>query len=332
MNSDWNKSKTEISPSIAKAVQALKEGGVVAIPTETVYGLAAKITSDSAIRKIFSTKDRPFFDPLIVHVTSVEQAKTLVKEWPQSAQILAEAFWPGPLTLVLPKNNSVTDLITSGLETVGLRCPRHPMARAIIENLGEPVAAPSANRFGRTSPSTAQHVADEFKNKVLVVDGGPCEVGIESTIVKLNESHSTIDLTLLRAGAIVPEQMKTALENCSHKQIIFHQPGRNIEAPGQVKHHYMPTIPVLSINRTTWDSFNCSIENVNLHLGASFLQPCFLNLNSSPEQAARELYSELRKCSTPPHDVIVFIKDSHHQGEYWAALLDRLNRASTYSL
>lgn len=332
MNSDDSNQKIDMAPLISEAVAALKKGEVVAIPTETVYGLAAKISDDSAIRKIFSTKNRPFFDPLIVHVNSIAQAKTLVKEWPASAQLLAETFWPGPLTLVLPKNDSISDLITSGLETVALRSPKHPIARAIIEKLGEPVAAPSANKFGRTSPSTAQHVREEFYDQLIVVDGGACDVGIESTIIKLHETLNGIEITLLRAGSIVPEQIRQALEKAGHQPIIFHQPGRNIEAPGQVKHHYMPTIPVLSMDRKAWEEIDGSLEKLNLTLKTNFTHPCFLKLNSSPEQAARELYSELRHCSSAPHDVILFIKESHHLGEHWDALLDRLNRASTFTI
>lgn len=315
---------------VETAVASLKAGAVVAIPTETVYGLAAKISDPEAIRKIFSTKNRPFFDPLIVHVSSIAQAKNLVKEWPRSAQVLAENFWPGPLTLVLPKKEIINDLITSGLETVALRLPRHSIARQIIERLGEPVAAPSANKFGRTSPSEAQHVLAEFEEALEVVDGGPCDVGIESTILKIVETPDKIELTLLRAGSVVPEQILKAL-NPLGKDLIFNKPGKNIEAPGQVKHHYMPPIPVIFIDEHRWQQI-AALESLNQQLGTTFKYPCLLTLSSSPEQAARELYGQLRACSHPPHDAIVFVKKAIHQGEYWAALLDRINRASTFHL
>jgi L-threonylcarbamoyladenylate synthase len=315
---------------IEKAVEELKKGSVVAIPTETVYGLAAKISDLEAIRKIFATKNRPFFDPLIVHVASIDQAKSLVKDWPKSAQILAEAFWPGPLTLVLPKGDLISDLITSGLETVAVRLPKHPMARMIIERLGEPVAAPSANKFGRTSPSQAQHVRDEFQNEVLIVDGGPCEVGIESSILKVVETPKKTELTLLRSGSILPEQILSSLQILG-KELIFNKPGTNIEAPGQIKHHYMPGIPVIFIEEETWTSLG-TIEKINHTLGTQFKHPCLLHLSSAPDQAARELYGQLRACSQPPHDVILFVRKKSYQGEYWAALLDRMNRASTYHL
>ena len=320
---------TPLAPDIAAAVVALKQGEVVAIPTETVYGLAAKISDDSAIRKIFSVKNRPFFDPLIVHVTSIEQAQTLVREWPQSAQCLAESYWPGPLTLVLPKSSCISDLITSGLDTVAIRSPRHPMARLIINALNEPVAAPSANKFGRTSPSDAAHVRDEFGDSVLVVDGGPCEVGIESTIVKLVESETTVTLTLLRSGSIVPDQLLQSLRKLN-KNVEILRPGHNIEAPGQIKHHYMPSIPVLFVSREKWNGIQGSMTALNQHFHTQFQNPCLLNLNQSPEQAARELYGELRRCSQSPHDAIVFLRELYHKGDLWVAILDRLNRASSY--
>jgi L-threonylcarbamoyladenylate synthase len=327
--------KSELSEqtleSVARAVTLLQNGEVVAIPTETVYGLAARISDDSAIRKIFSTKNRPFFDPLIVHVASIPQAQSLVAHWPGSAQLLAETFWPGPLTLVLPKNDRVSDLITSGLETVGLRFPRHPLAQLIIEKLQEPVAAPSANRFGHTSPSEAEHVRTEFEDRVTVVDGGPCDVGIESTIIKVNESEARIEITFLRAGSILPDQIQKVLKRTG-KDLIMLQPGHNIEAPGQVKHHYMPTIPVVSVSRRSWDQLHGDMASLNKALRQNFAKPCLLQLNSSPEQAARELYGQLRICSRPPADVIIFVKEPHQTGEAWTAILDRLHRASSFHL
>lgn len=323
---------TELKTAIDKAVQLLKQGDVIGLPTETVYGLAAVISNEDAIRKIFSTKNRPFFDPLIVHVSSIEQAKTLVHEWPESANILAEAFWPGPLTMVLPKNHLVSDLITSGLETVGLRYPKHSIAREIIKNLGEPVAAPSANKFGKTSPSKADHVRTEFDNSVFTVDGGPCEVGIESSIIKIIETQDTIEITVLRAGSIVTDEIKSALASKTNKRIVFHQPGTNIEAPGQVKHHYMPTIPVLFITESKWKNLNTNFKDINNQLSTNYKNPICLNLDSSPELAARELYSKLRECSLSDHDLIVFVHTHLQVGEYWTAILDRLRRASTHSI
>jgi len=314
---------------LTKAVEILRGGGNVAIPTETVYGLAAKISSEVALRSIFNIKNRPFFDPLIVHIASIEEAKKLTLNWPTSAQKFAEAFWPGPLTLVLPKTKLVSDLITSGLDTVAIRIPRHPLALEIIKQLGEPIAAPSANKFGKTSPSEAKHVIQEFDDKIFVVDGGPCDVGIESTIIKLEENDKLIEIKFLRLGTIVETDILNILSDSS-KKIIITKADAKIEAPGQVKHHYMPTIPLIMIHIDFWKKFGGILNSVNHKLNTKFLNPSFLKLSTEPEQAARELYGRLRVSSENPHDVIIFIKEDHHQGSFWNAILDRLQRASTY--
>lgn len=317
--------------SVEEAVSRLRSSEVVAIPTETVYGLGGKISCENAIHQIFSTKKRPFFDPLIVHVHSVDQASKLTTAWSPAAEALAKAFWPGPLTLVLPKKPFISDLITSGLPTVGLRLPRHPLARAIIEKLGEPLAAPSANLFGQTSPSKAVHVLAEFKGQVPVVDGGDCDVGIESTIVKVIEDHQQISLTILRAGQILPQQLVESLKSIE-KEIKIYQPGRNIEAPGQVKHHYMPSIPLIYVDQKKWDAIGGAPEKLNKELGKTFEKIAQIQLHAAPEMAARQLYSLLRDRSMPPNEAILFIHEAHQQGDAWEPILDRLRRAATYHL
>ncbi|HEY8965072.1 MAG TPA: L-threonylcarbamoyladenylate synthase, partial [Candidatus Methylacidiphilales bacterium] len=175
---------------IARAAALLREGSLVGLPTETVYGLAANALDAAAAARIFEAKARPFFDPLIVHVPGLAEAEGLVAEggWNEAARRLAEAFWPGPLTLVLPKRPEVPDLVTSGLPHVALRAPAHPVAQAVLKASGLPLAAPSANRFGRISPTTAQAVAEELGAAVpLVLDGGACAVGVESTILAFPE-------------------------------------------------------------------------------------------------------------------------------------------------
>lgn len=317
--------KTEIQ----KAVTILRDGGVVAIPTETVYGLAAKISDELALRSIFKTKNRPFFDPLIVHVTSIDEAKRLTSAWTAAVQILAETFWPGPLTLVLPKTKLVSDLITSGLDTVAIRIPKHPVAIEIIQQLGEPVAAPSANKFGKTSPSEANHVRQEFGESIFVVDGGACEVGIESTIIKVEESDIAIDIKFLRYGFIGEKEIREALK-VQKKSIQFSKAESKIEAPGQIKHHYMPAIPLIMIESSFWKKSGESLQAINQKLNTHFLNPSFLQLSERPEQAARELYGRLRTCSVQPHDVILFIKEDFQNDGFWNAILDRLQRASTF--
>ena len=199
--------------SIGQAVQLLRANNVVAVPTETVYGLAARISSPQALEKIFTTKERPLFDPLIVHVRDIAQARGLTQEWPAIIDHLAQTFWPGPLTVVVAKNSLVNPLITAGLDTVGLRAPAHPITQQILIDLNEPFAAPSANRFGRTSPTRAEHVEKEFSGQVAVVGGGPCQVGVESTVVRL-QTGKQMKLEILRPGQISAEQIRIALVEC----------------------------------------------------------------------------------------------------------------------
>jgi L-threonylcarbamoyladenylate synthase len=201
------------SQDLIRARDLLRNGDVVAIPTETVYGLAASIASHDGLKKIFALKERPFFDPLIVHVASFEQAKSVVSEFPPLADFLTRWFWPGPLTVVLPKASNIDPVITSGLETVAVRYPAHPLAQDLIRLVGSPLAAPSANKFGRTSPSTASHVRSEFKGSpLLVLDGGPCEVGLESTVLTIAKTPEGADqIRILRPGGITAEAIEEAL-------------------------------------------------------------------------------------------------------------------------
>jgi L-threonylcarbamoyladenylate synthase len=194
------------------AITKLNQNQVVAFPTETVYGLGARIDSVLGINQIFSTKKRPFFDPLIVHVSSIEQAKSCFRQWNSVADTLARHFWPGPLTLVMEKSDLISDMITSGLPRVGVRIPRHIVALELLNAVGVPVAAPSANRFGKTSPTTAEHVRTEFGDEVLVLDSDiQCEIGIESTVLLVKADNQ---LSLLRKGAVV----KSEIEKNSEKK------------------------------------------------------------------------------------------------------------------
>jgi tRNA threonylcarbamoyl adenosine modification protein (Sua5/YciO/YrdC/YwlC family) len=184
--------------SISDAAETIRAGGLVAFPTETVYGLGANALDPAAVQKIFAMKRRPETSPLIVHVASVEMAREIVAEWPPLAEELARQWWPGPLTLVLPKKSLVPDNVTAGLPTVGVRMPNHPIALALIEQAGVPIAAPSANRFTELSPTTPDHVRAAFGDAVPVLEGGPCTVGIESTVVAIENGK----LKLLRPGMI----------------------------------------------------------------------------------------------------------------------------------
>ncbi len=202
-----------IDTDLKRAIHEILVGHPVALPTETVYGLAARIDNPQSIKSIFELKQRPFFDPLIVHVGSIEQAKSVVSWWPQEAQKLAEIAWPGPLTMVLPKASHINPLITSGLDSVAIRWPKHADFQKILDEVKIPLAAPSANKFGRTSPTTAQHVLNEFKDdSILIFDGGPCEVGIESTVLKIVQQKNRTQFSILRKGHFSESDLKKILQ------------------------------------------------------------------------------------------------------------------------
>lgn len=218
---------------IAQAAAIWQAGGLVALPTETVYGLGADARNDQAVARIFEAKARPSFNPLIVHVPDVEMAKTLV-HWSETAEALAKNFWPGPLTLVLPikVDSGLSPLVTAGLDSLAIRMPAHPVARTLLQAFGGPVAAPSANPSGKISPTQPQHVIDGLSGRIeAVVDGGACGVGLESTILGLLDEP-----TLLRPGGIPAEELSNVLGT----DIQSHQAGDAITAPGQMTSHYAP--------------------------------------------------------------------------------------------
>lgn len=306
---------------IQQAIEAYKQHKLVAIPTETVYGLSAPIDDEQLIKRIFQLKERPFFDPLIVHVSDSHMAKNCVEKWPLIAEKLAEKFWPGPLTMVLPKNIGISDMITSGLDTVGVRCPNHPLTLELIQQLGKPIAAPSANKFGKTSPTSIEHVQAEFSgDDVFFLDGGDCAVGIESTIIKIEEQK----MIFLRKGAITPEMLGPIAEQFKYS-IVSHQ-SEKIEAPGQVKHHYMPKIPmVLVFEKKNSDSMSMAAKALGKNVDAGV----FLSLPDDPSLASRKLYSEMRVCAESGAEFIcISFKEEWKNNQLWEAILDRLTRAS----
>lgn len=227
---------------IARAVELLRAGDVVALPTETVYGLAGDGFNPRALAKIFAVKQRPLFDPLILHVLSLEAAKRLVAtSVPPQARLLAERFWPGPMTLILPKRAEVPDLATSGLPSVAVRVPAHPLSRALLEAFGGPLAAPSANRFGRISPTSAEAVRQELGDAVpLILDGGACRVGLESTIIDCNGARPVI----LRAGGLPIEEIEKVVGPVDRATPVSEKP----LAPGHLEHHYAPQKPLRLID------------------------------------------------------------------------------------
>mgnify|MGYP000748942616 CR=1 FL=1 len=225
---------TRIGTDIEEAARWLEVGQCVAIPTETVYGLAANALHSAAVVRIFETKNRPAFDPLIVHILDTAAAAQYADDFPKPLRQLAEHFWPGPLTVLLPKKNIVPDLVTSGLPRVALRAPAHPLTRALLSRLPFPLAAPSANPFGYISPTSAQHVYDQLQGKIpYILDGGPCSVGVESTIVGLEDDQ----LVVYRLGGIAVE----AIETVARQSVAVRQhSASNPAAPGMLTAHYAP--------------------------------------------------------------------------------------------
>lgn len=224
---------------IQRAGDILRRGGLVAIPTETVYGLAANALDGEAVKKIYQAKGRPSDNPLIVHISRFSQLAPLVREVPESAQKLAAAFWPGPLTIILPKSDVIPRQTSGGLDTVAVRCPSHPTARAVIDAAEVPLAAPSANLSGRPSPTTAQHVAEDMNGRIeMILDGGPVEIGLESTIIDVTGEIPLI----LRPGAISLEQLRRTAGAGDWDPAILGKPDENLrpKAPGMKYRHYAP--------------------------------------------------------------------------------------------
>jgi L-threonylcarbamoyladenylate synthase len=226
--------------AIARAAVLLRAGEVVGLPTETVYGLAGDALNPVALARIFEVKQRPLYDPLILHFADAEGAFAVATEVPKAARLLAGRFWPGPLTLVLPKTDVVPDLATSGVPKVAVRVPAHPVAQALLRGFGGPLAAPSANRFGRISPTDAAAVRAELGEAVpLILDGGPCAVGVESTVLEVTGDR----ITLLRAGGISAEEIAAIAGPVSRAAPVLDKP----LAPGQLAHHYAPRKPLRRI-------------------------------------------------------------------------------------
>lgn len=318
-----------IDHELDRAKEVLLGGGVVALPTETVYGLAASIESEEGIRKIFSIKERPFFDPLIVHISDLEQKWRVISDWPDAADFLAKKFWPGPLTFVLPKNPKVNTLITAGLDTVGLRMPSHPVAQQLIQICGVPLAAPSANKFGKTSPTKAEHVKKGFeKDELLILDGGQSEVGLESTVIDFAKEGEKDIVTVLRPGAITDDILQAALQERGKPFEIRRK--SSLASPGNVEHHYMPNIPLvivvqeeMSLKQKTHDEICQDFQLERNDRGAE------LKLDKSPKLAARSLYVKMRECSDTGDSFIYVFRRKEQEGGLWDAIWDRLQRAAS---
>ena len=261
METHWIKITEENrDASIEAAAKLIRDGKIVAIPTETVYGLGADAHNENAVREVFAVKGRPQDNPLIVHVCDLVMLKTAVREITPEAAALAKKFWPGPLTMVLPKTDSIPDSITCGLPTVAVRMPSHPVARALIRAAGTPVAAPSANLSGKPSTTTGQHVWDDLEGKIpMILDAGPCEVGVESTVISLSGARPTI----LRPGIVTLEEIREVLPDAVMSEAVTHElaAGEKAESPGMKYKHYAPKAEVFLV-RGSLDRFADYTENI----------------------------------------------------------------------
>ncbi len=309
-------------PAVRQGAELIRQGGVVAFPTETVYGLGANALDAEAVARIYAIKHRPAFDPLIVHVADPSVLDTLVTSIPGTITALVDRFWPGPLTIVLPKQDRVPDIVTAGLPTVALRMPAHPMALALIGQAGVPVAAPSANLFGCVSPTCAAHVRDQLGDAVnVIVDGGPCQVGIESTIVTLDGDS----VVLLRHGGIALEAIADVIGEVQ----VAAPNDKRPQSPGRLLRHYAPQTPLmlreqagppsrqgkmglLALRASTWDDQYAVTE--------------ILSPNGSLPEAATKLFAALRRLDDAGLDGIEAVPVP--QEGLGRAINDRLRRAA----
>ncbi len=309
---------------IANAVAALRRGEVIGLPTETVYGLAGDGRNSDAVRRIFATKGRPADHPLIVHLGDIAQINDWAADVPELAITLANAFWPGPMTLILKKAADVSALVSGGQDSIGLRIPAHPLALRVLRAFGSGLAAPSANRFGHVSPTTAQHVRDEFGDAVpIVLDGGPCSIGIESTIIDLTATTPRI----LRPGQISREAIAALIGTIEEGQRAD-----SPRVPGALASHYAPRTATESVTRarlaSRWRQCQDDGETaLVLSIGALPADTTGLALSEQPEDYARYLYAALRSLDREGADRILVERTP--DTDAWRAIGDRLQRAAS---
>ena len=309
-----------IGNDIRAAADLLLRGELVAIPTETVYGLAANAFGPEAVLRIFRVKQRPAFDPLIVHVHDRAQVEQAVSHIPPEAEALMDTFWPGPLTLVMPKSHRVPDIVTSGLDTVGVRMPAHPMALELLRSLDFPLAAPSANPFGYVSPTTARHVADQLGEKIpYVLDGGACTVGVESTIIGWEDGLPV----LYRPGGLSLEAIEAVI-GAVRPQVKHVLP----VAPGMIESHYAPRKPLIvgDVDALTSEHAGKSIGVIACDRHYDVQRCETLSLSGDLNEAARNLFAAMR--SLDGSDVDVILAEAFPNEGLGRAINDRLRRAA----
>jgi len=338
---------------IEQAAHRLRSGGLVAFPTETVYGLGADALSEAAVKRVFEAKGRPASNPLIVHVTGIDMAATLVKGDPgESAVRLMRAFWPGPLSIVLPKHPRIPDVVTGGGDSVALRCPDHPVALALLFAFGGPLVGPSANRSGGVSPTTAQHVRETFgEDEVFVLDGGPSQVGVESTVISLHDTGAAEGATILRPGVIGAEQLESVLNMpVGYGPGVASATGAPLPSPGMLASHYAPRARTVLFAdwrelealaeeaphsaphapRLVVLSHSVMAEEADLPRGGRLIR-----MSPAASEYAAALYRTLREADALAPALIAVHRpplpehtDSPEDGAVWRAVYDRLARAT----
>lgn len=309
-----------VNQDIDIAAGFIKDGKLVAFPTETVYGLGANALNPLAVAKIFELKERPTFDPLIVHISSVDDLARLTINLDDRVFRLAEKFWPGPLTIVLPKSDVVPDIVTSGLETVGIRMPNNLIALELIRKSGCPIAAPSANKFGRISPTTAQHVKKQLPDVDYILDGGKTQVGIESTIITLNEKGFEI----LRHGVITREDLERVVPFHSEMDV-----SDSIVAPGMLKSHYSPNKPLYFIGDKHLNDLsrnNGGLLSFNTHDIEGYKMVISLSDTGNLREYAVNLFAAIHKLEE--FDVEFIVAEPVEEHGIGLAIMDRLRKAA----
>lgn len=310
--------------NISRAAQVIKDGGLVAFPTETVYGLGANGLNPVAVAKIFEAKNRPSFNPLILHIPSYEYIEEICDINISKIENIVTKFWPGPLTLVLPKKEIVPNIITAGHPTVAVRIPRHPVAKKLIEMAETPVAAPSANSFSQLSPTEAEHVVNQLGERVdIILDGGNCKVGVESTIIQIQDD----EFTLLRPGGLPVEEIETLVGKKLNKKIPINE---RPNSPGQLPFHYSPKIPLKILGR--FDESLLEGKKVGAlffksqNYNFNFSDVRFLSKQGSITEAAANLFAYLHDMEKTDLDLIV--AEPFEETGLGRAIMDRLNKAA----
>ena len=318
--------------AVKRAAELLRAGEVVALPTETVYGLAANALDEKAVAKIFQIKGRPSHNPIIVHVADNAMARKCVKDFPASAEKLSKSFWPGPLTLVLPRAKNIPDAVTAGGETVGVRWPSHPFMQAVIRECGFPLAAPSANLSNQISPTNAEHVRAQLGGKIpLIVDGGQSQVGIESTVLDLTVTPARI----LRPGMIHAESLAAVMGNIQHSTSNIQHP--NLKSPGLLAKHYSPKAKLVVLKWNDEADLDAQLitrhaSRIACHIIAHTNIPAGFgasNVSVIPHDAeafARALYAELHRCDAAGAKLIIV--EAPPELPEWSGIADRLRRAA----